>query len=130
MGPVLEKVHPVLMVQEVPAAIRFYEGLGFVVAFRDKPVDPKYVAVVRDAVELHLQWHGAGQWSGSHDRPNYRILVREVDALYADLVATGAVTRHPSGDSPWLGPADTPWKTREFHLHDPDGNGLQFYCLI
>jgi hypothetical protein len=24
-------------------------------------------------------------------------------------------------------PGDTPWGTREFHVLDPDGNGLQFY---
>ena len=27
-------------------------------------------------------------------------------------------------------PADTPWGTREFHLRDPDLNGLQYYRTL
>ena len=30
-------------------------------------------------------------------------------------------------EGPWGKPGDTPWGTREFHVHDPDRNGLQFY---
>jgi catechol 2,3-dioxygenase-like lactoylglutathione lyase family enzyme len=127
MAPALERVHPVLMSRDVAAAIRFYERLGFSATFRDNPVDPKYAAVARDGVELHLQWHDVNQWACTHDRPTYRFLVREVDALHAELLANGMVTSLASADHPWQAPADTPWHTREFHLRDPDGNGLQFY---
>src|SRR5206468_1310751 len=53
----LESVQPVLASSDVAASISFYERLGFKVAFRDRAVDPKYVALRRDGVELHLQWH-------------------------------------------------------------------------
>jgi uncharacterized glyoxalase superfamily protein PhnB len=43
-----------------------------------------------------------------------------VDALCDEYRAAGML---PSDARP----RDTPWGTREFHLRDPDGNGLQFY---
>ena len=51
---------------------------------------------------------------------------RHPDALYAEVVAAGAVTPGAAG-GPYAVPADTPWGTREFHLRDPGGNVLQFY---
>ena len=123
----LESVHPVLMSGDVEASVRFYEGLGFSVTFQDNPVEPKYVAVKRDGVELHLQWHDRSQWAYPNDRPTCRFLVRDVDALYAELLESGALGARAAGGSPWQSPGDTPWGTREFHVLDPDGNGLQFY---
>jgi len=121
----LEDVQPVLMSRDVAASLRFYATLGFTTRFTDRDPDPRYAAVVRDAVELHLQWQDAAHWSFPIDRTTYRIRVADVDALYAELRARGAIDT--SADSPWRVPADTPWGTREFHLRDPDGNGLQFY---
>jgi hypothetical protein len=55
------------------------------------------------------------------DRPTYGFFVRDLDGLHAQFVATLA--------SPDIrAPFDSPWGTREFHLRDPDLNGLQFYC--
>jgi len=31
-----------------------------------------------------------------------------------------------SNHSPYAKPAATPWRTREFHFYDPEGNGLAF----
>jgi catechol 2,3-dioxygenase-like lactoylglutathione lyase family enzyme len=121
----LQSVNPVLMSSDVPASIGFYERLGFAVIFRDDPRDPKYAAIKRDGVELHLQWHDKSQWAQPIDRPTYRFPVEDVDALYGELQAKKAVGG--SSSSPWRVPADTPWNTREFHVRDPDGNGLQFY---
>ena len=42
--------------------------------------------------------------------------------------SNGVVQEQASGPSPWLAPGVTPWGTREFHVRDPDGNGLQFYA--
>jgi len=125
----LEPVHPVLMARDVAASVRFYETLGFRRAFVDDPADPKYAGVVRDGVELHLQWQDEAQWAHPIDRPTYRFRVDGVDALHAEFVERGAVDAADSADGggPWATPADTPWGTREFHLRDPDGNGLQFY---
>ncbi|HTD28758.1 MAG TPA: VOC family protein [Xanthomonadaceae bacterium] len=116
-----------LMSSNVVASLGFYERLGFSVKFQDNPADPKYAAIARDRVELHLQWQDASQWAHPIDRPTYRFVVQDVDALYAELHARDAVDTHAIHRSPWLTPADTPWGTREFHVRDPDGNGLQFY---
>ena len=126
MTATLDSVHPVLMVRDVMATIAFYQGLGFSLAFQDHPTAPRYAGVKRDSVELHLQWHDESHWNCPHDRPTYRFFVADVDALYLEFSRTGALDRR-NETSPWLTPADTPWGTREFHLRDPSGNGLQFY---
>jgi len=120
MRPRLDAVQPVLMSRDVAASIRFYERLGFTRTFGGPPGNPKYAAVQRDGVELHLQWHDAADWNGAGDRPTYRFVVADVDGLHREFRAAG-VTEN-------IKPvADTAWDTREFHVRDPDGNGLQFY---
>lgn len=113
----LRAVHPVLMASDVDASVAFYVRIGFVCPFRSTAGVP-YAVVVRDAVELHLQWHDHAGWAVDADRPVYRILVDDVDALATELAAAGVDAR---------GPWDTAWGTREVHVHDPDRNGLQFY---
>ncbi len=120
----LEAVHPVLMSGDPSRSIRFFTRLGFTVTFQDRPASPSYVAIARDGVTLHLQWQDASQWACTHDRPTYRFLVKDVDGLFEAFRRAGAIA--PS-TSPWAAPGDTPWGTREFHVLDPDGNGLQFY---
>jgi catechol 2,3-dioxygenase-like lactoylglutathione lyase family enzyme len=119
MSATLQKAQPVLMVRDVTASIRFFERLGFTLAFEDVPGDPKYAGVRRDAVELHLQWHDAEEWNHPVDRPTYRFVVDDVDALSKEFDALHGLDRTPVGD--------TAWGTREFHVRDPDGNGLQFH---
>lgn len=127
MSPNITAVHPVLVSRDVLATVAFFRRLGFRVAFLDDPVSPRYAAVTRDAVELHLQWHDAAQWEHPYDRPTYRFLVPDVDNLYLKFLNSGALQGQQSARTPWSRPADTPWRTREFHVLDPDGNGLQFY---
>ena len=120
MEPKLECVQPVLMSRDVLNSIRFYESLGFTLAGQDAPHDPKYARVRRDGVELHLQWHDAKEWNYPNDRPTYRFVVRDVDGLYERFRESGALA-----DATTV--TETPWGTREFHVRDPDLNGLQFY---
>jgi catechol 2,3-dioxygenase-like lactoylglutathione lyase family enzyme len=124
--PVLLAVHPVLMCSDVDESIRFFQTLGFSLRFQDSPTSPQYAGVARDSVELHLQWHGDVQAFPHRDRPVYRFLVDDVAALYEDFVAREVALADP-GSTPWSRPAVTPWGTKEFHLRDPDRNGLQFY---
>jgi catechol 2,3-dioxygenase-like lactoylglutathione lyase family enzyme len=117
---VLHAVQPVLMVRDVARAIQFYAGLGFQLAFRDDEKSPRYAGIRRNGAELHLQWHDASAWKHGGDRPTYRFLVDDPDRLSNELNAGGAAfDRTPV--------SDTPWGTRELHVRDPDGNGLQFY---
>lgn len=62
------------------------------------------------------------QWGYPTDRPAYRFIVSDVDAIYEEYVSSGGVNAEASQGSPWAAPADTPWGTREFHLRDPDRN--------
>ena len=124
MSILLQAVHPVLMSGDPSRSVVFFARLGFAVTFQDRPASPRYVAVTRDGVTLHLQWQDESQWACTHDRPTYRFLVRDVDGLFATFQSAGAIA--PS-NSPWAAPGDTPWGTREFHILDPDGNGLHFY---
>lgn len=124
----LRAVHPVLAAHDVDESLEFYRQMGFVVSFHDSPSQSRYAVVERDGVELHLQWADPSQCYPA-DRPVYRFLVHDVDALYREFAASGAVRPDTSQGSPWARPADTPWGTREFHLRDPGGNSVQFYRL-
>lgn len=116
----LQAAQPVLEVKDVTAAVLFYEHLGFLLAFVDLQEDPKYAGVRRDGVELHLQWHDASEWADGKNGRNYRFTVDDVDGLSEEFNVTGLALDRTAV---W----DTAWGTREFHLRDLDGNGLQFY---
>jgi hypothetical protein len=126
----LQAVHPVLGANDVEELVQFYRRLGFAVIFQDTPANPKYVGVKRDGVELHIQWADKAQWAYPIDRPAFRFVVSDVDAIYREFLESGAVSVNSSQSSPWATPADTPWRTREFHLRDPSQNSLQFYCAL
>jgi|SRR5262245_8217043 len=129
MTAIICDVRPVLAARDVNASIAFFERLGFHAIFRDSDSDPKYAVVRRDQADLHIQWADADQWVAGKDRPVYRFLVDDVDALFKEFENAGAIPPKSRASSPWAIPADTPWGTREFHLHDPGLNGLQFYRL-
>jgi len=127
MKSTLQEVQPVLAAADVAVSVNFYMRLGFIVVFQDQITEPKYAVVRRDGARLHIQWAGPDQWAHSIDRPAYRFIVSDVDALYREFFASGSVNPQTSQNSPWAAPADTPWGTREFHLRDPGQNSLQFY---
>ena len=128
MTATFEAVHPVLMCRDVTSSIQFYERLGFSLVFRDRDADPKYAAVSRDQVELHLQWHDKAFWAYPIDRPTYRFVV-DPDGLFDELKHQDVLTHPDVNQSPFQMPADSAWGTRELHVRDPDGNGLQFYRI-
>ncbi len=118
--PLIRAVHPVLASKDVSLTRDFYvEMLGFKAEFADTPTAPTYAGVRRDEIELHLQWHDASHWVPGQDRPAYRFLVDDPDALLAEFQSRGIATDKQA--------ISTPWGTREFGLYDPDGNGLHFY---
>ncbi|MBL8809635.1 MAG: VOC family protein [Planctomycetaceae bacterium] len=123
----LEGVHPVLMAKDVATSVQFYACLGFKLLFQDSLIKPSYAVMRREAAELHIQWQAPEQWSFAVDRPAYRFLVSDVDALFQEFSDRGGITDETVQKSPWSRPADTPWGTREFHLRDPGENSLQFY---
>lgn len=121
----LLSVHPVLGCKSVSESLRFYARIGFQIMFVDDEATPRYAAVRRDNVVLHLQWADADQWREDMDRPAIRFTVADVDQLHAEFLA--AIGNEKMSEGPWSKPASTPWGTREFHVRDPGGNSLQFY---
>lgn len=124
----LLSVHPVLACHDVAASVAFYSKLGFDAYFVDDKAAPKYAAVHRDSVALHLQWTGPDQWCEGLDRPAIRFTVADVEALYSEFL--DALGADSMSEGPWAKPAVTPWGTIEFHLRDPGGNSLQFFAAI
>lgn len=122
-------VHPVLMASDVRRSILFFAELGFTTAFADDPANPSYAVLRRDDVEIHIQWNDSTGAESGRDPPVYRFLVRDVDALYREFSARAPHVLAAAQTTPWHAPANTPWGTREFHVRDPAGNGLQFYQL-
>lgn len=120
----IQAVHPVLMARDVSSSIAFFGRLGFKPLFMDSQDSPRYAAIAREGCELHLQWQDSSQWEGDRDRPTYRFLVTDVEALFREFQNAGILSGSPG---PLASPENTSWGTREFHLRDPSDNGLQFY---
>jgi catechol 2,3-dioxygenase-like lactoylglutathione lyase family enzyme len=117
----LLEVQPILPARNVADLAAFYTGkLGFDLIFQDDADDPRYAAVRREGAELHLQWQHPSHWIDGQDRPTFRIMVDDPDALFDEFEKAGAL---PPGKQV----RDTDWGTREFAFYDPDGNGLSFY---
>lgn len=117
----LHQIHPVLPVKDVVAALDFYVNrLGFKIGFADDSKQPTYAGVLRDGIEIHLQWHEATAWETTVDRPMLRIVAQNIDALYEEFSGKDVFHAHTLL-------RETAWGTREFAFYDPFQNGLTFY---
>ena len=110
---------PVLHVSSAAAAEEFYCGrLGFRREFTyrvdDAQADPSYMGLARDGVELHVSSFSGDAVVGGA----VFLLVQDVDALHAELVAKGVAIKLP--------PTDQSWGNREMYVSDPDGNSIRF----
>src|SRR5262249_51703453 len=107
-----EHLAPVLNVGSVATSVDYYvEKLGFRKLF-DWGAPPTFASVGRDEVKIFLSrddWGGPSALS---------IFVQDVDGLYEDYRARGAVIRRP--------PTDLPWGVRAMDIEDPDGHRLRF----
>jgi len=111
---------PVLHVVSSMAAEQFYcVGLGFHRQFAYRPdntsTDPCYLGLSRDDVALHAS---SFPGDGSPGMSVVNLLVDDIDALHADLVARSIPIDLP--------PTDQTWGGREMYLKDPDGNRIRF----
>jgi catechol 2,3-dioxygenase-like lactoylglutathione lyase family enzyme len=103
---------PLLLVPDVPATAAFYRGiLGF-------KADPgaemsEYSVVWRDNAAVHLS-------KGDRAPTGVRIFfwVRDVNALYAEVIRRGAVIAVPIGTRPY--------GVRDFTIRDPNGVEVVF----
>jgi len=116
----LQAINPVLPSKDVAAAVAYYtERLGFEKVFQDDPNTPRYAAVKRDGVELHLQWHDPVEWAAV-ERPMLRFEVPQIEALFEEYQTQSVFHERTAL-------RDTPWGTKEFAFYDLDHNGLTFY---
>jgi len=110
---------PLLHVANAAAAETFYcAQLGFRREFVHRPedvqADPCYMGVSRDGIWLHLSsFSGDGIAGGV-----VNLIVDDVDAMYAELIAKGVPIA--------VAPVDQTWGTREMYVRDPDGNTVRF----
>jgi catechol 2,3-dioxygenase-like lactoylglutathione lyase family enzyme len=119
----LVAVQPVLPSRDVALAVAWYvHKLGFHMQYTDQPTAPRYAVLLRDGVELHLQWHDPAEWSAV-ERPMLRFPVDDILALYAEYSRKGVFHENTALKR-------TAWKTEEFAFYDRDGNGLTFYRAL
>ena len=110
---------PVLHVSSSAAAEDFYcARLGFrrQFAYRVDEMwpDPCYMGLMRDGAQLHISSFSGDAVPGGV----VYLLVDDVDALQAELVAKGVAID--------LAPTDQTWGNREMYVRDPDGNSIRF----
>ena len=103
-----------LATHDMRRAVRFYRLLelpivhgGEEAAFTSFRLGDNYLNLIAQPPERRWAWWG-------------RLILyhRDVDALYARLLAAGCRPEAP--------PRDAPWGERYFHLTDPDGHELSF----
>lgn len=121
--PLLTRVIPLLHMTNSAATEEFYcRQLGFTLAFAFRPgdgrLDPCYMGVMREGVELHLSSHAGDSAAGS--AVNIRAI--DVDELHREFVGRGVPIQ--------VGPVDQTWGLREMYVRDPDGNSIRFQAVI
>ncbi len=99
---------------DMARAVRFYEALGFSIAYGGET----------DAFTSFRVGEGSLNLARAGAKPpgtgGVRVIfyVDDVDAMYAHAVAQGL--------APETSPRDAEWGERFFHLTDPDGHALSF----
>jgi catechol 2,3-dioxygenase-like lactoylglutathione lyase family enzyme len=114
-----EAAIPVLHASSSTAAEEFYcDRLGFRQEFAyridEAEPDPCYMGLTRDGVELHVSSFSGDGVSGGV----VFVLVEDVNALHAELVAKGIPIA--------LEPTEQSWGNREMYVKDADGNSIRF----
>lgn len=107
-----ECVTPILNVKNVPASIEYYVNvLGFKKDWEwENPAT--FASVSRDGVSIFLCQEAqgkSGMWMS--------IFVENIDTLYEEYKASGAIIRQK--------PTNFPWGVREMNIEDPDGHRLR-----
>ncbi len=110
---VFSQAIPVLAALDIPETLAFYESkFGFTKAF----AYPNYGGVTRGGINIHF-WHCDDRHIA--ENTSCYIYVQHIDALYAELQATGVI--HPNG------PLETkPYGMKEFATLDNNGNMIKF----
>lgn len=103
-----------LATPDMARAVRFYEALGFSIAYGGETAAFTSFRVGKGS--LNLARADAPPPSAGGVRVIF--YVDDVDAMYAHALARGF--------TPETSPRDAGWGERYFHLSDPDGHALSF----
>jgi len=103
-----------LATSDMARAVRFYEALGFSMAYGGET--SAFTSLHVGTGYLNLA--GADDRTPSSDRVRVIFHVDDVDVMYAHVLAQGFTPEAP--------PRDASWGERYFHLTDPDGHSLSF----
>ena len=116
--PQIAEARTVLAVQNLAESTRFYtDVLGFTLEFSD---GGSWSFLSRDNFKVMLGEcpdEKPASELGDHSYVAY-LIVEDIDALHAELVARGVTTISP--------PVDEPWGLREFGICTPDGHRIRF----
>ncbi|MCG7755604.1 MAG: glyoxalase superfamily protein [Nitrosomonas sp.] len=116
-----QTVIPQLRITSAAASLPFYvDGLGFVVDWKHQfePGFPLFVQLTRRDQTIFLTEHaGDCQVGGA-----IYFVVPDVEDCYQEFTNRGITTIES--------PHDTPWKSREMVVTDPDGNRLRFATYV
>jgi len=93
-------------------AVRFYQALGFVMAYGGETAHFASFRVCAGHLNLTAALPSAS------DGTRVIFYVDDVDAMYAHVLRQGLTPEAP--------PRDAAWGERYFHLADPDGHTLSF----
>jgi catechol 2,3-dioxygenase-like lactoylglutathione lyase family enzyme len=109
----LSRPIPIFNVRSLRGSQRYFRDiLGFKVDWEDGN-PPDFGSVSRGDASIFL-------CQGCQSNPGAWIMMftPDVDRLYEEFAAKKAIVRMP--------PTDMPWKLREMHVADPDGNVMRF----
>lgn len=107
----LQKIMPELPVDDVPGGVSYYRDL---LGFSVNHEGPQIGVMDRDKVRVLL----VARTERHSGIGSCYVYVEDANALYAELVASGADVQ---GE-----PVSRPWGLREFVVLDPAGNQLTF----
>jgi catechol 2,3-dioxygenase-like lactoylglutathione lyase family enzyme len=99
---------------DMARAVRFYEALGFSIAYGGETSTFTSLRVGTG----HLNLARADDQPRATGGVRVIFYVDDVDAMYAHVLARGV--------TPETSPRDAEWGERYFHLSDPDGHALSF----
>jgi catechol 2,3-dioxygenase-like lactoylglutathione lyase family enzyme len=109
----LSRAIPILNVRSLRASLAYYRDvLGFKVEW-EHGEPPDFGSVSRGDTTIFM-------CEGCQGNPGTWMMVfsRDVNALHEEFTARKALVRMP--------PKDMPWRLREMHVSDPDGNVIRF----
>ena len=103
-----------LATRDMARAVRFYEALGFAMAYGGETSAFTSFRIGKGYLNLAR----AGDQVPAMSWARVVLYVDDVDAMYAHVLGQGFVPEAP--------PRDASWGERYFHLPDPDGHSLSF----